>query len=173
MGLQQELGFRYSGPNALQRSLQQLASTKSGSRAFQRTLYHVDRPLHRWTGGRVTLPTVVIGLPVVMLTTTGARTGLMRTMPVAAIPFEDDLAVLGTNFGQPRTPGWVANLSKEPRATVAWRGRSVEVAAMPVPQTDVERLWRTAGRVYLGFPKYRERIGGRRDIRAFVLRPVG
>ena len=67
----------------------------------------IDRPLHRWTGGRLTAPGLLAGLPVIMVTTTGARSGLARTMPLAGIPVADDLAVVGSNFAQARTPAWV------------------------------------------------------------------
>ena len=82
-------------------------------------------------------PEVLAGLPVIMVTTTGARSGLPRTMPLAGIPCGDDLAVVGSNFAQPSTPAWVHNLEADPQATVVWRDRSVAVRARPA--TDAER----------------------------------
>lgn len=152
--------------------MQRMGSTSVGSWVFQRTLYRIDRPLHRWTDGRVTVPGLVTGMPVVMLTTTGAKSGVSRTMPVAGIPFDDDLVVLGTNYAQGRTPGWVINLEKEPRATVAWKSRSVPVIAVVVPGERMDEVWQAASRVYVGFPKYRQRIADTRPVRAFVLEPL-
>lgn len=172
MGLQTALGFRWSPPNPVQRSMQRVGATKAGGWTFQRTLYRVDRPLHRWSDGRLTLPGMLTGLPVIMLTTTGAKTGLPRTMPVAGIPLDDDLVILGTNFAQGRTPGWVANLEAQPRATVTWRATQVTVDAHRVPSDDMEQVWRASARVYSGFPKYRERIADSREVRAFVLTPA-
>lgn len=171
MGLQDALGFRWTSPNAIQRGLQGVASTRAGGWVFQRTLYRVDRPLYRWSGGRLTLPGLATGLPVIMLSTTGAKTGLVRTMPVAAIPFDDDLAVVGTNFAQPRPPGWALNLARNPLAEVTWRGVTRRVAAVPVPESDMAHLWESAARVYVGFPKYRERLEGAREVLAFRLVP--
>lgn len=173
MGLQQELGFRFTPPNPIQHALQRTASTRPGSWLFQRTLYRVDRPLHRWTRGKVTLPGLVTGLPVIMLTTTGAKSGLPRTMPVAGIPFGDDLVILGTNYAQQHTPGWVFNLLKDPQATVAWRSTSVQVVASRVASDRMDEVWQAAGRVYVGFPKYRERTSGSREVHAFRLGAAG
>jgi deazaflavin-dependent oxidoreductase (nitroreductase family) len=121
---------------------------------FQRTLYRIDRPLHRWTGGRVTLPGLATGLPVIMLTTTGAKSGLKRTMPVAGIPLGDDLVILGTNYAQQNTPGWVFNLLQDPRAVIEWKSTRVEVVASVVDVDRMDEVWQAAGRVYVGFPKY-------------------
>lgn len=169
MALQQELGFRFTPPNPVQHALQRAASTRSGSWLFQRTLYRIDRPLHRWSKGKVTVPGLVTGLPVIMLTTTGARSGLQRTMPVAAIPFGDDLVILGTNYAQEHTPGWVFNLLKEPHAAVTWQSTTVPVIASRLASEHMDEVWRAAGRVYVGFPKYRERISGSRQVQAFIL----
>ncbi len=172
MGLQTELGFRWTPPNPVQRSLQRVAATKAGGWTFQRTLYRVDRPLHRWSDGRLTVPGLLTGLPVIMLTTTGAKTGEARTMPVAGIPLDDDLVILGTNYAQARTPGWVFNLEKDPRASVEWRSTAVAVDAHRVPTSEMDRVWQASAVVYAGFPHYRERIADSRDVRAFVLRPA-
>ncbi|MGI9624154.1 MAG: nitroreductase family deazaflavin-dependent oxidoreductase, partial [Acidimicrobiales bacterium] len=61
------------------------------------------------TGGKTTVPGLLAGLRVVMLTTTGAKSGEPRTMPLVGIPSDGDLAVIGSNFGQGPTPGWVYN----------------------------------------------------------------
>ena len=94
-------------------------------------------------------------------------------MPVAGIPFGEDLVVLGTNFAQEHTPGWVFNLEKDPYATVTWRSTSVPVIASRVPATEMPEVWDAAARVYVGFPKYRERLAQARDVRAFVLHVRG
>lgn len=168
MGIQHDIGFVAEQPNVVQRGMQRVASTRIGSWVFQRTLFLLDRPLHRWTRGRLTVPGLVAGLPVVLLTTTGARTGRPRTMPLAAVPFGDDVAIIGTNYGQPRTPGWVHNLVADPRATLTWRDRTVDVVATPIAGDQMDDLWRAAAGFYSGFARYRDRITGR-DVRAFVL----
>jgi deazaflavin-dependent oxidoreductase (nitroreductase family) len=171
MGLQDRLGFRLRRANRLQRLMQRVASTRAGSWVFQRTLYRLDRPLYRWTAGRVTVPGLVAGLPVVLLTTTGARTGQARTMPLAGIPVGEDLAVIGSNYAQRRTPGWVHNLEAEPRATVTWHDAEVPVRARATTPEETEQVWDAASQLYSGFAAYRHRIT-HRPVRVFVLEPV-
>ncbi len=78
-----------------------------------------------------------VGLRVLVLTSTGRRSGQPKTAYLIAVPHDDTLALLGTNLGRPRTPAWVYNLEAQPRATVGYRGRSASVVARPA--TDVER----------------------------------
>lgn len=171
MGLQRRLGFQHGGANPVQRGMQHVVSTRLGGKLFQPVLYRIDRPLYRWSDGRFTAPGVVVGLPVVMLTTTGAKSGQLRTMPVAAIPYAGDLVVLGTNFAQHRTPGWAANLRTDPRGEVTWRSATVPVMAVRIPPDEMDDVWRAAAAVYTGFPKYRQRIGDSREVLAFRLVP--
>jgi deazaflavin-dependent oxidoreductase (nitroreductase family) len=170
MGLITELGYRARPVNVFQRAVQWLASTRPGSWLFQRTLHRIDRPLFRLTKGRVTLPGVLAGLPVILLTTTGAKTGLERTMPLAGIPIGDDLAVIGSNFGQRPTPGWVHNLRACPDATVSYGPVSVAVTARPATREETEQAFRAGASIYGGFAAYRDRVADR-EIRVFVLEP--
>lgn len=167
------LGFAASRPNRAQFGMQRLGMTKAGSWVFQRTLYRIDRPLHRWSRGRITVPGTATGLPVILLTTTGAKSGVARTMPVAGIPDRHadphDMFVMGTNFAQAKTPAWVRNLEAEPRCQVTWRDRSANAFALPVKDADErEYAWQQAASYYLGFTAYRERIQNR-DVRIFRL----
>lgn len=171
MGLQQQLGFRANTPNAVQRGMQYVGATRPGSWFFQKTLYRLDRPLYRWTDGKATVPGVLTGMPVIMLTTTGAKTGQPRTMPVMGTPIGENLAILGTNYGQPKPPAWVFNLAADPHATVTWRDRSVAVVARLASEEEAERVWQAAASFYIGFPEYRKRITGR-PVRIYILEPA-
>jgi deazaflavin-dependent oxidoreductase (nitroreductase family) len=103
-----------------------------------------------------------------MLTTTGAKSGLPRPMPLVGIPMGDDLAVIGSNYGQERTPGWVHNLLANPAATVQYRDRSVEVSARPATDAEADEAFDIGARFYPGYATYRERAS-HRVIRVFVL----
>ena len=170
MALVSELHYEVKAPNALQRVTQKVASSGPGSWVFQRTLYPIDKGLYRLTNGRVTVPGLMAGLPVIMLTTTGAKTGESRTMPLVGIPLDDDLAVIGSNFGQSSTPGWVYNLRAEPEATVVHGSDSVEVTARSATEAETERAFDAGAAFYGGFPKYRERAS-HREIEVFILEP--
>lgn len=172
MGLAADLGYRHRPANAAQRGVQALASSRAGAWLFSRTLRHLDDAVARVSRGRQSAPQLLAGLPVLDLTTTGRRSGRPRASHLVSIPVGEDLAVLGTNFGQPATPAWVLNLEADPRATVAYGGRTLPVTARPA--TDAERaavMERSRG-IYGGYEKYQQRIRGRR-VRVFVLEVAG
>jgi deazaflavin-dependent oxidoreductase (nitroreductase family) len=89
-------------------------------------------------------------------------------MPLLGIPMGEGLVVLGTNFGQDPTPGWVYNLRADPKATVAYRSTSVDVVARRASDDETETAFALAARVYPAFNEYRNRIAGR-EAEAFVL----
>lgn len=171
MGLAADLGYRYRSPNVAQRTMQALGSSRGGAWFFSKTLRHIDRVVHRVSRGRTSAPAVLAGLPVLMVTTTGRRSGLPRTTPLIAPPVGDTVALLGTNFGQPTTPAWVLNLEADPRATVEYRGATAAVRARPATTEERAEIWGTADGIYGGYAKYQQRITGR-EIRLFVLEPA-
>lgn len=170
MSLAATLGIGPSRPNIVQRSIQVMASSKPGAWVLQRTMYRLDKPLMRLTKGRVGA-NVLSGLPMGLFTTTGAKSGEPRTMPLAFVPFGDAVAVFGTNYGQKRTPGWVHNLLAHPQAVIEYRGARADVVARLAEGDEEAAAWQAAGAIYRGFPKYRERITGRTP-RVFILEPA-
>ena len=170
MGVLDELGYVLKPANAAQRLTQRIAASGPGAWLFQRTLYPVDKVLYARTDGRLTVPGLMAGLPVIMLTTTGAKSGEPRSMPLVGIPLGDDLAVIGSNYGQQRTPGWVYNLEADPTATVSYRDRAVEVTARAASDAETDEAFEIAASFYPGYGKYRARAS-HRTIRVFVLEP--
>ncbi len=112
-------------PNIFQRSIQRFAATSLGSKLFIPTAHRADRIVLRLSGGRTTLVGLTTGLPVITLTTIGAKSGQLRTVPLVGIPDGDRWVVIASNFGQAHHPAWYYNLKKNPQATVApaWRHR--------------------------------------------------
>ena len=88
----------FAQANVVQRAMRRLASSGPGSWVFSRVLHRIDRPVYRLTRGRHTLGSLVSGLPVVMLTTTGARSGARRTVPVLGFPTDEGLVVVASNW---------------------------------------------------------------------------
>ena len=168
MGLADDLGYRHGRANAFQRMVQSLASTKAGAWTFSKLLRHLDHLVARVSRGRTSAPEMLAGLPVLELTSTGRKSGRSRTSHLIAVPYEETLALLGTNFGQPSTPAWVLNLEADPRATVSHRGRSLEVVARPATEEERESVLAGSASVYGGYLKYQSRIIGRR-LRIFVI----
>jgi deazaflavin-dependent oxidoreductase (nitroreductase family) len=144
--------------NAFQRLVVRAAGTKPGARVFASSAQHLDRVVYRATHGRATLASWASGLPVVMLTTTGRRSGRQVTTPIVAVPESDALVLVGSNFGQAHHPAWVHNLRADPRARIDGR----EVRAEEIEGQERERLLALATEVYPGFPAYVQRAAPRR-----------
>lgn len=168
MALLEELDYEPKTPNVLQRGMQRIASTRPGAWMFSVTLQPVDRFLFDRTKGRVTVPGLMAGLPVVMLTTTGAKSGKQRTSPLLGVPVDGSLAVIGSNFGQESTPGWVFNLEADPAAVISYGDKTVDVTARSAGHDEADATFEAASAVYNGYAKYRERAD-HRVIRVFVL----
>lgn len=171
MGLMDDLGYEVKPANGVQRAMQHVASSRPGAWVFSKTLHLVDRPLHRMSKGRVTVPSLVAGLPVIMVTTTGRKSGEPRTMPLLGIPTGDHLSIIGSNFGQASTPGWVYNLEHDPAVEVGYGERLVAAVARPADDAEADRTFEQAGAIYPVYLKYRDRAA-HREIRVFVLEPA-
>ncbi len=168
MGLAADLGYTFRTPNAVQRGMQRVASSRAGAKSLSIILHHADGWLFGATKGRTTVSSLTSGLPVIMVTTIGAKSGLPREIPLIGIPTGDDLSVIGSGFGQEPTPGWVHNLRKQPEAKVTYGGRSVDVLAQEVFGDAADSIWATARELYPGYALYPVRASHRR-ISVFLL----
>lgn len=144
------------------------------SRLMRRIGPHVFPPMHRTvmrlTGGRTMLDSRF--QPMLMLTTTGAKSGLRRQTPLATVPRAGGTyLVVGSNFARESHPAWTANLLAEPRAEITFRGHSHQVVARLLTGDDRESCWREALRWYPGWEHYDAVTD--REFRLFELTPVG
>ena len=171
-GLAADLGYSHHSANPLHRLVRRGAGTRPGGWLFAHSLRRMDDVVGRLTKGRHSAPSLLAGLAVVDVTTTGRKSGQRRTSHLIATPYAGTLALLGTNFGQPATPAWVLNLEADPHATVTYRGATREVTARPATPSETDEVFALAGEFYPGYLNYRERVGESRRIRAFVLEPV-
>jgi deazaflavin-dependent oxidoreductase (nitroreductase family) len=100
----------------------------------------------------------LVAFPMIVLGTTGARTGKKRKTPLAAIPVGDDLGLIASNAGSGTIPGWAHNLQANPEATVTYGRRLAAVVARTVHGDEYDQVFAAAERVYTGFAGYRERV---------------
>lgn len=99
------------------------------------------------------------GTPLLLLTTTGARTGQAHTMPVTYLVDSDRLVVFAANGGRPNHPGWYHNLLAEPSASVEVGVDSYPVTAIEITGEDSERLWSRQLHHTPYFADFRQRAG--------------
>ena len=154
--------MRYREATPIQRLLRWSAATAPMSWLYARALHHLDRLSYRRTRGRHTLSSWLSGLPVVMLTTTGAKTGQPRTSPVIAVPDGDYLVVIASNWGRRQHTAWYHNLRAHPEATVTMGGVSRRVQAHEATGQERDRLWQHDLEVYPGRTPYDRRAAHRR-----------
>lgn len=129
-------------------------------------IVRIDKLLQRVTAGRLTLLDIA-GLPNLMLTTTGRKSGLPRTIPLLCVPDGDRILIAGSYFGGPVEPMWVKNLEATPLATVRYRGRTASLVARRIVGEERAEAWRTMVRTWPNFPLYEQRT--QREIKVFEL----
>lgn len=168
-GLAAELDYSHSPDNLLRKAVKAFGASRPGAWLFARLLRHIDDLIGRLSRRRTTAPQLLAGLAVLDLTTTGRKSGQPRTSHLIGFPMGESIALLGTNFGQESTPAWVFNLEADPHASVSYAGRSVDVLARPATPAELDQVVAEAARHYVGYARYRERIGSSRRLRVFLL----
>ena len=123
-------------------------------------------PLYRLSGGRI--GGHIAKAPVLLLTTTGRKSGQPRTAPVVYLADGENLIVIGSNAGHSRTPAWSLNLKANPEVEVGRQRRTVR--ARVAEGEERAELWQKHNEQYSGFDEYEARTD--RDIALFVLEPA-
>ena len=83
----------------------------------------------------------VVGMPVLLLTTVGRRSGKARTTPLTFLRDGTDLVVIASNGGADRPPDWARNLQHTPRAVIEIGTDKLVVTARAASEQERERLW--------------------------------
>ena len=131
-----------------------------------RKLTPLDHRLLRRSRGRFTIFGPV-GVPLLLLTTTGSKTGQRREIPLTYLREDDRLFLVGSNFGQARHPAWSSNLLADPNAWVTMGGQEIPVVARRLTGPESERVYQRFTDYASNYGAYRNRTD--RDIRVFEL----
>ncbi len=94
------------------------------------------------------------GAPLLILHSTGAKSGQERVSPVMYQAVGDDFAVFASKAGAPSNPDWFHNLLANPGATVEVGTDTVEVTAQVAEEDERERIWEKQKVDYPGFAEY-------------------
>jgi deazaflavin-dependent oxidoreductase (nitroreductase family) len=109
------------------------------------------------------------GVPTLLLTATGRRTGRKLTSPLIFARDGDDYLVVASMGGAPRHPSWFLNLQTTPDAEIQVKAESLQVVAHAAPATEKPRLWKIVTDVWPNYDVYQSRTD--RDIPVVVLSP--
>jgi len=135
---------------------------------FFRAILSVFVYLYRRTGGKV--GGNVQGLPVLLLTTTGRKTGKVRTLPLGYMEHDGQYVVIASNAGFDTHPAWYHNLISIPQVTLQVQDRQITAIAKRSDPVLRKQLWAELVKRSPGYGAYEKRTS--REIPIVLLRPV-
>jgi deazaflavin-dependent oxidoreductase (nitroreductase family) len=147
----------YAEANVFFRAMRRMAGWRPISWLYARILPPIDRFVSRVTGRTRTFAGLLSGLPVLLLTTTGARTGAQRTQPIVYLREGDGFVLIGSNWGQANNPSWYYNLRANPKAKVTLSGSTYDVMAREVTGPQRDLYWQQGCRMYPAWNVYKTR----------------
>ncbi len=124
--------------------------------------------LYRLTGGKI--GSRVQGLPILLLTTTGRKTGRRRTTPLGYLDYDGGYVVTGSNAGFDTHPAWFHNLTSNGCAIIEVGDQRFDVTPEIAGSDERDRLWAQLIKLAPGYAAYAQRT--RREIPMVILRPV-
>ena len=122
----------------------------------------------RANGGTVT--GIFAGAPLVLVTTTGAKTGKRRTTPIVYTTTGDSVVIIASKGGSPTSPDWYHNLVAHPEVTVELPNETFEARARVTEDPERERLFRAQAELMPNFAQYEKATT--REIPVVVLERV-
>jgi len=134
----------------------------------QKLVTKLHTAVYRITGGRV--GGRMVNSPVLLLLTTGRKTGKRRSTPLLYLQDGDDYAIVASNGGTPKHPVWWLNLQADPLAVAEIGGKKIRVRTEEAEGEEKQRLWERLVGMYPQYDKYQRRTD--REIPVVLLRPV-
>jgi deazaflavin-dependent oxidoreductase (nitroreductase family) len=156
-------------PAAWKRGMRRLVATRPGAVIHRTIAAPLDAPIMKATGGRVSFAAGV--LPVVVLTSTGARSGQRRETPVSYFTDGDDVILMASNYGGARHPSWYHNLLAHPDCELHIGQRGGSFVARAAEGAERDRLYALAVDLYQGYARYAQQTDGIRTIGVLRLTP--
>jgi deazaflavin-dependent oxidoreductase (nitroreductase family) len=146
--------------NPVQRALRWTAKGRFGGWVALNVANKIDPYLMRASRGLIKFPS---GIPTVLLTHTGAKSGRRRTTPVAYFTDDGDVVLIASQTGKAKHPAWFHNLMANPDVELWSGGRGGTYRAREAEGEERERLWNLATMLYPGYDEYQERadVAGR------------
>jgi deazaflavin-dependent oxidoreductase (nitroreductase family) len=122
--------------------------------------------LYRASGGRIG-GQLRKTLPVLLLTTSGRKTGKQRTTPLLYVEDGDRYVIVASVGGAPKHPAWYLNLREKPHATIEIGRRKIAVIAETASPEERARLWALATEMYPTYDAYQAKTS--REIPLVIL----
>jgi len=126
--------------------------------------------LYEGSGGRQGTTLRDTGLPVVIITNRGARSGKLRKTPVMRVEHDGSYAAIASQGGAPTHPRWYYNLRADPFVELQDGPRRQDMIAREVTGEERAQWWERAVAAYPPYAEYQQRTA--RQIPVFVLEPT-
>jgi deazaflavin-dependent oxidoreductase (nitroreductase family) len=137
----------------------QIAATKTGLRMWRAVVAPIEAPLMKATRGRVR---IAFTSRLVVLATTGARSGERREIPLAYFTEGDDVILIASNYGGTRHPAWYHNLLAHPECELHTGASGGRFIAREAVGSDRDRLYALVrDRLFRVFELHETRSGSR------------
>lgn len=124
--------------------------------------------IYRLSGG--ILGGRMIGFRVLLLTTTGRKSGKAHTIPLGRFDHKDGYIIVASNGGQPTNPAWYHNLKSNPRVTVQVLNKVMSATAEVLSGEARAQAWQQVIATAPSYAKYEKRTT--REIPLVLLRPI-
>ena len=121
--------------------------------ALIKLFWQLHLKIYLWSKGRI--GNVIRGLPILVLTTKGKRTGLTRQNALMYLPYGKDFVVIASNLGDEKHPAWWINLKAEPTASVQIKDAHYTVHAREAADNEREKLWQAIAEKNSDYEQYR------------------
>lgn len=109
--------------------------------------------------------------PILLLVTTGRKSGQRRTTPLLYLADGEKLVIVASNGGAPKHPAWFLNLKSNPQAEVQIGEQTLRVRAEEASPEEKRRLWPKLVEMYSGYENYQKKT--EREIPLVILQPTG
>jgi deazaflavin-dependent oxidoreductase (nitroreductase family) len=110
------------------------------------------------------------GVPILLLTTTGRKSGEPRTIPIIFTPYKNSFVIIASKGGSPEHPKWYLNISDNPNVTVQVKAEVFKAVARTAQSPEREAIWAEALKGWPNFDVYQSRTT--RQIPVVVLERV-
>lgn len=115
--------------------------------------WQIHLKLYLWSSGRI--GNRIRGLPILILTTKGKKTGRTRVKALTYLPYGKDFAMIASNFGEDHHPAWWINLRAEPTATVQIGKEHFTIRAREAADDERKQIWQAIAEKNSDYEQYR------------------
>ncbi|GGS43022.1 nitroreductase [Streptomyces daghestanicus] len=126
--------------------------------------------LYEKSGGTEGTTLMDTGLPVILLTTRGAKSGKLRKTPLMRVEHEGRYAVVASLGGAPKHPVWYFNIKADPHVELQDGPVKRDYTAREITGDEKAQWWERAVAAFPNYAEYQEKTD--REIPVFVLEPA-